>query len=61
MNKYLEKIAARMSAVGVARSGTDVYELHGAIKKKTKKKKPVKTTPTANPNRRFNRSMRGQT
>lgn len=39
MNKYLEKIAARLTAKDAARSGVDYYQAHSALKKKKAKKK----------------------
>jgi hypothetical protein len=50
MNKYLEKIA-KMNTLGALRSGTDVYQLHGAVRNKRKKKN--KTSATAS--RKWNR------
>jgi hypothetical protein len=51
-NKYLEKIAARASALGMLRSGTDVYQLHGAVDKKKKKKAQA----SAQASRKWNRA-----
>lgn len=45
MNKYLEKIAVKVSTMDKARKGADVYSLHQMVTKKKKKKPKLVVKP----------------